>query len=92
MNTTFKKGKGLPGRVWEDSKPLWIPDVTTDPNFPRSKHAKDVGVGCGLAFPVFTSEQIKYVFEIFSLEPEVPDKQALAIMGQVGFDISMEFK
>ncbi|MBT5430697.1 MAG: GAF domain-containing protein [Rhodospirillaceae bacterium] len=92
MNTTFKKGKGLPGRVWKDSKPHWIEDVTADPNFPRSKHAKDVDVACGLAFPVFTSEHIKYVFEIFSLEPEAPDKQALAIMGQVGFDISMEFK
>ena len=68
MATTFKFGQGLPGRVWKDNKPCWVEDVTVDPNFPRAKHAKDIGVRCGLAFPVYTSEKLKYVFEIFSLK------------------------
>ena len=65
--------------------------ITIDPNFPRAKHAKNIGVRCGLAFPVYTAEKIKYVFEIFSMEPEEPDSQALEMMGQIGFDISREF-
>ena len=91
MATSFKFGQGLPGRVWKDNKPCWVEDVTVDPNFPRAKHAKDIGVRCGLAFPVYTSEKLKYVFEIFSLKPEEPDTQALEMMGQIGFDISREF-
>ena len=91
MSTSFGFGEGLPGRVWEDNKPHWIEDVTVDPNFPRAKHAKNIGVRCGLAFPVYTAEKIKYVFEIFSMEPEEPDSQALEMMGQIGFDISREF-
>ena len=91
MATPFKFGEGLPGRVWKENKPQWIEDVTTDPNFPRASHAKDIGVRCGLAFPVYTSEKLKYVFEIFSLKPEKPDPQGLEMMGQIGFDISREF-
>ncbi len=90
MSTSFGFGEGLPGRVWEDSKPHWIEDVSVDPNFPRAKHAKNIGIRGGLAFPVYTSEKIKYVFEIYSLEPEKPDNQALEMMGQIGFDISRE--
>ena len=91
MATPFAKGVGLPGRVWEENKPLWIEDVNLDLNFLRAKHAKDIGVNGALAFPVYTSEIIKYVFEIFSYEPEPPDPQALEMMGQIGFDISREF-
>ena len=91
MATPFLFGKGLPGRVWEDNKPHWIEDVTIDENFPRAKHAENIGVRGALAFPVYTSKKIKFVFEIFSLEPERPDPQALEMMGQIGFDISREF-
>ena len=92
MKTSFKIGQGLPGRVWKEKKPIWVEDVTIDKNFPRAKHAKDVGVRGALAFPVYTSKDLKYVFEIYSLKPEVPDAQALEMMAQIGYDISREFQ
>ena len=92
MKTSFKIGQGLPGRVWKEKKPIWVEDVTIDKNFSRAKHAKDVGVRGALAFPVYTSKDLKYVFEIYSLKPEVPDAQALEMMAQIGYDISREFQ
>ena len=36
---TFRRGEGLPGRVWGLAQPAWIPDVVHDTNFPRQSIA-----------------------------------------------------
>ena len=39
--TTFLAGEGLPGRILASGKPLAIPDVTMDSNFPRARKTQD---------------------------------------------------
>jgi len=82
--TRFVPGVGLPGRVLASGKPAWIIDVTKDPNFPRAKLAKDIGVKAGFAFPVLVGTEVLAVLEFFSAEAIEPNEPLLDMMAQVG--------
>jgi PAS domain-containing protein len=82
--TSFAPGVGLPGRVAQSGEPAWITDVTVDPNFPRAKHASDIGIRAGFAFPVLVGDEVAAVLEFFSREAIEPDLALLDVMGHVG--------
>lgn len=82
--THFKRGVGLPGRVLESGKPLWIIDVTKDSNFPRAKAAEDIGVRAAFGFPVLIGRKVAAVLEFFSEVAVEPDDALLEIMAHVG--------
>jgi len=75
--TTFEKGVGLPGRVWESGKPAWIKELIMDSNFPRAKLAENLIVKSGFAFPVLEQKTVVAVFEFFSTEVLEPDEPLL---------------
>lgn len=82
--TRLARGVGLPGRVLASGKPAWIKDVRNDPNFPRARQARDIGVRAGFAFPVFVGSEVAAVMEFFSGEPEEPNEPLLEVMANVG--------
>ena len=82
--TFSTSGVGLPGRVLATGKPAWIVDVTKDPNFPRAKLAKEIGVKAGFAFPVLSGTEMVAVLEFFSAEAEEPDDALLELMSHIG--------
>ena len=71
---SFEKGAGLPGRVWDKTKPAWIKDVTKDSNFPRSPMAEKVGIHGGFGFPIFSEEKFWGVIEVFTLDQPIVTK------------------
>jgi signal transduction histidine kinase len=80
----FEQGVGLPGRVLESGQPLWIIDVTEDPNFPRAKAATDIGVRAAFGFPVLIGKEVVAVLEFFSDVPIEPNEALLEVMANVG--------
>jgi len=80
-------GEGLPGRVWKESKPAWIPDVTRDDNFPRAPAAAAEGLHSAFAFPIQSGEKFLGVMEFFSHEIREPDKALLATFTGIGSQI-----
>lgn len=84
---TFTRGIGLPGRVWQSLKPVWIRDVTRDDNFPRAPFAVADGLHSGFAFPIMFGETFLGVSEFFSHEIRRPDRALLAMFGSVGNQI-----
>lgn len=66
QGTTFERGSGLPGRVWERAEAVLLEDVHADDNFPRARAAAEAGLTTGLAFPLQLGEDVVGVLEFFS--------------------------
>lgn len=69
----FKRGEGVPGRVWQSASQAWIADVESVPGFRRLKEAKAAGIHGIVAFPVSVGGTVAGVMEFFSLKPSQPD-------------------
>ena len=87
----FKNGEGLPGRVNATGAVQTVFDVSVDPNFPRAKLAKDVGVRGAFAFPLSDGLGVRWVLEFFSPDPEILDPSVLELMKHVSTYISKDF-
>jgi len=84
---TCRRGIGLPGRVWLSGKPVWLPDVTRDDNFPRAPHAVKDGLHAALCFPIKLGNRVLGVVECFSREIREPDTNLLQMFASVGGQI-----
>ena len=87
LRTTFKRGEGLPGRVWADGKPAWIADVLQDENFPRMPFAAQSGLHGALGFPLVLGEEVLGVIEFFSHKIEAPDEELINMMIAAGSQV-----
>jgi phosphoserine phosphatase RsbU/P len=85
--TTFRMGRGLPGRVWARGTPAWIPDVTRDANFPRSEVADEDGLHGGFGVPIRRGGDVLGVIEFFAAESREPDDEVLEMMDAAGAQI-----
>lgn len=83
-NIQFAPGKGLPGRVAETGKPVWIVDTRLDGNFPRAGLAGGLEVASGFAFPVLVGQKVTAVLEFFSRDIRERDDNLIAVALQAG--------
>gem|GEM_PF-1009631 len=82
--STFPRGTGLPGRVWETHEPAWITDVARDENFPRREAAENSGLRGAVAFPILLGAEVLGVIEGFSREPREADAELLRLLAELG--------
>jgi PAS domain S-box-containing protein len=87
--STFRKGVGLPGRVWAAGEPVWVQDVAGDPNFPRAAVAAREGLHTAVGFPVLLRGDVLNVLEFFSRETRAPDEELLSTLHTIGHQIGM---
>jgi PAS domain S-box-containing protein len=80
----FKRGDGLPGKVWERGEALWVEDLADNGRFPRSAAAAREGLHGAFAFPATLRGETIAVLEFFSREVRPPDDALLAMMSHVG--------
>ncbi len=81
--TKFTSGQGLPGRVWLRKAPVWILDVTQDPNFPRASAAATVGLKAAFGIPVLSNDEVVAILEFFVREPRAEDERLAQLMSAI---------
>ena len=85
---TFPPGVGLPGRVWSTKQPVWVRDVTIDPNYLRAQFAREAGLKTGIAFPVIAGNEVVAVIVFYSEKVEEKNerliKLILSVLSQIG--------
>jgi PAS domain S-box-containing protein len=82
--TRLACGQGLIGRVWQEGRPIWVPDVSRDRDFVRAEAAARVGLRTGIALPVTVRGQTWGVLEFFSTQAERHDSALLETFEAVG--------
>jgi PAS domain S-box-containing protein len=88
----FERGEGLPGRVWDDGSPEWVPDVAEDPNFPRADAAAECGVHGAFAFAIRSSRGVIGVVDFFTREKADPDSYLLDLMETIGYQLGQHIE
>ncbi len=88
----FRIGVGLPGEVFQNAKPSWIPDVARTVSFARAQLGMESGIRSAFAFPVMTDSLVVAVLEFFSRNVEEPSVVFLETMKKVSEEIGAMLK
>ncbi len=83
-NSEFKPGEGLPGRILESGKPLWIRDVSEDDNFLRTKLTQEIASHSAYGIPVSVGNKVYAVLEFFSSNVDKSDIHFLNVVENIG--------
>jgi hypothetical protein len=68
-NTLFAYDEGLPGKAWASGHPIVLTEFSNS-DFKRADEAKEVGLTCGVALPVFAGEFLMAVMVLFCGDDE----------------------
>lgn len=86
------EGVGLAGRVWLTCSPIWIEDITLDPDFGLDCFATKVGLKSAFAFPVLGDNQVLGVMTFFCSESQPSDEDLLQMMAATGSQLGQFIK
>jgi len=89
LQCRFKRGKGLPGLVYEEGRARWASseeDVLRQLGVRRDA-AKRAGLQSVVALPVRSGPNVIAVLELVSNEPHVPNKLLVTLVNIVGVQI-----
>ncbi len=66
---TFTRGQNLPGRAWQEQRPVWVPDIFAEPEMLRRDTAEQANLLSAVAFPVQDGGIFFGVLELFAERP-----------------------
>jgi diguanylate cyclase (GGDEF)-like protein len=85
-------GIDLPGRVSQQSEPIWVADIVAEPDFPRALMASKDGLHTAFCFPIISGGMLHGVMEFFSREMRPVDHDLMQAMTTIGASIGQFMK
>lgn len=92
LNSRFGRGIGLPGRVWEEMTPIWIPDISADSKFPFAPFAAGSKLKSGFAFPIQDNGQLLAIFEFYDTETRQASRHFQSAFERLGIHLGAVFQ
>jgi PAS domain S-box-containing protein len=83
MGVTLAQGVGLPGRVWQEGRPIWIADLASAPSGQRIQMALRHTMVSGWAVPVRVGNKVLAVLEFYCHFMLREDLEAIAAIETV---------
>ena len=65
MGQTLSPGEGLPGKVWQDARGIWVADLSSDPPTAHTQSALRHGMVSGCAVPIRVGNRVLAVLEFY---------------------------
>lgn len=81
-STTYARGKGLAGEVWQTGEPKWIANLS-EADFPNAIIAIKAGMGSAFGVPIKVQGEVRHVLEFFSPKVALPDPELLQTLGMI---------
>lgn len=88
----FKFGEGLPGRVFESGKSLWIENITKDSNFPRIQLMENINIKGGYGLPVRVNNEVVAVLEFYCRNARRPNERIIELLENIAIQSSRIFE
>jgi diguanylate cyclase (GGDEF)-like protein len=80
-DSALAAGEGLPGRAWEECRPVWGAGAQPAPgDSARADAARRAGLGAAVAVPVRHGKEVVGVVEFLAPRLEVPDAELSALL------------
>lgn len=83
----FRRGVGMPGKALESRLPVWLADVTAEPDHLRRDPHGELGLRTGIWLTIRARGKEVGVLEFFSRRVEDPPADVLQMIGNVGTQI-----
>jgi diguanylate cyclase (GGDEF)-like protein/PAS domain S-box-containing protein len=80
----YVPGSGLSGIVWQTKQPIWVADLSRDPNVLRRQLSKESGMRGAFLFPVTAEGEVLGVLSFNSRQVRKPDEALLQATGVIG--------
>ncbi|HUS36394.1 MAG TPA: ATP-binding protein [Verrucomicrobiae bacterium] len=82
----FRRGEGLPGKVWAESAAVWIPDFVVDPAMLRRHIASRCGLHAVIGIPI-SGQEFLGIIELFNTRAIDPQSDLLKTLTAAGAQI-----
>lgn len=84
---TFTRGIGLPGHVWNERAPHWLPNTVRGEKYPRAALAASAGLHSAIGFPIKIGPEFYGVVEFFTREPLLSNQELINMLDAIGSEI-----